>query len=79
MAAPLKAGIPAGLDLDANYTIQFAALSPVDGSAVTGVSVSNASLLVTNVSGGDLSSGLADEEPLWIPIPNADLNNPDGG
>jgi hypothetical protein len=69
MAAPLKAGIAPGLDLDANYVIQFTALSPTDASLVAGVTVSNASLLVTNVHGGDLSDTLTDKDIEWLNLP----------
>jgi hypothetical protein len=54
MAAPMKSQLPLDLDLDGEFIIQFTALSPTDGSVVADVSVSNVSLLVTNVSGGDL-------------------------
>ena len=54
MSVPMKTGLPLGLDLPANYVIQFTALNATTGAAVTSVNVSNASLLVTNVAGGDL-------------------------
>jgi hypothetical protein len=70
MAAPMKSQIPLGLDLDSDYIVQFTALSPTDGSVVANVAVSNVSLLVENVQGGDLSSGFGDATPLWVPVPN---------
>jgi hypothetical protein len=79
MGIPTIAGIPGGMDLGANYTVQFTALDPVTGLLVSGVNVSNASILADNKGGGDLSSGLSDTEPLWTPIPNDQLNTTDGG
>jgi hypothetical protein len=69
VAAPLKAGIAPGLDLTSDYIVQFTALSPTDGSVVAGVSVSNVSLLVANVKGGDLTPPTAAGEPEWINVP----------
>ena len=79
MAAPLEGGIPPGLDLNANYTIQFTALDPTTGAVVSGVNVSNASLLVDNLGGGDLTSQISDAEPLWVPLPNDSLSSTEGG
>jgi hypothetical protein len=73
MAAPMKAGIAPGLDLTSDYIIQFTALSPTTGAVDVGVSVSNVSLLVDNVHGGDLQSGFDDIEPLFTPIPSGNL------
>lgn len=69
MAAPMKAGIPPGMDLTDGYIIQFTALDAATGTVVTGVNVSNASLLVDNLGGGDLEAGFADIEPLFTPLP----------
>lgn len=79
MAAPLKTGIAPDLHLDGGYVIQFAAISPTDGSDVAGVNVSDASLLVDNLGGGDLTGGFADTEPLWVPLPANLFSTPDGG
>lgn len=79
MAKPLNGGIPPGLDLDANYTLRFTALDPSSGAVVAGVDVSDASLLVDNLGGGDLTSGFADSEPLWVPVPNNLFSTPGGG
>ena len=57
MATPMKTAIPPSLDLDGNFVIQFTALDASTGAAVTSVSVSNASLLVDNVAGGELGGG----------------------
>ena len=78
MAAPLKTGLAPDLHLDGGYIIQFAAISPTDGSAVANVNVSNASLLVENLTGGDLTGGFATEAPLWLDLPS-NLFQPTGG
>jgi hypothetical protein len=44
------------------------------GAVVTGVSVSDVSLLVENVNGGDLGDQPAFGDPLWISIPADDVN-----
>lgn len=69
MAAPMKAGIAPGLDLTDGYVIQFTALSPTTGAVNTSVLVSNVSLLVDNLGGGDLSTDVFDATPLFVPIP----------
>jgi hypothetical protein len=75
MSAPMKAGLAPDLDLDGDYIVQFTALSPTDGSVVTGVSVSNVSLLVENVAGGNLGDQPAFGDPLWISLPAEDVNS----
>lgn len=78
MAAPLKAGIPPGMDLGEGYILQFTALSPTTGAVDTGVVISGATLLVDSVRGGDPSGGFEDVPPLWTPLP-ANLFAPGGG
>ena len=65
----MKAGIAPGLDLDANYQIEFTALDATTGAVVTSVVVSSASLLVDNLGGGPASDLISDIEPLWVPVP----------
>jgi hypothetical protein len=72
MAKPLEGNLPPDLDLDAGYTIQFAAIDPTTGAAVAGVNVTTGTLLVTNVAGGDLTPP-DQTEPLWIPLPAVPL------
>jgi hypothetical protein len=72
MAQKLTAGLPPVLDFDGGWTIQIAALSPTDGSAVAGVKITAGTMLVLNVGGGDLTSP-AQGEPLWIPLPTVPL------
>lgn len=74
----MKTGLAPGLDLTSDFIVQFTALDPSTGSVVADVSVSNVSLLVDNVHGGDLQSGFDDIEPLFTPIPSGNLF-PDGG
>lgn len=78
MAAPMTTGLPEALDLTKDYQIEFTALDASTGADVTSVVVSNASLLVTNVVGGDLSADMFTATPLWVPIPNDQLSQ-DGG
>jgi hypothetical protein len=75
MAAPMKAGIAPDLDLTSDYIIQFTALSPTTGAVDAGVSVSNVSLLVENVKGGDLGDSSLFDDPLWISLPADDVNS----
>jgi hypothetical protein len=49
--------------------IQFTAVDSTTGDDVPSVTVSEVSLLVDNVTGGDLESGFGDIEPLFTPIP----------
>jgi len=60
MAQKLTASMPIDMDLEFNYTLEFAALDPATGDPVDGVVVSDAYLLVDQVSDGsadDLVSG----------------------
>lgn len=50
MSQKVTAAIPEGLDLDSDYVIQFTAVDAATGAVVTSVNVSNASLLVANLS-----------------------------
>lgn len=69
MSQKLKAALPPDLDLDSNYTIRFTAVDATTGAVVTAVNVSNATIIATNVVGGDLSSDLFNVEPLFTPVP----------
>jgi hypothetical protein len=63
--------MPERMDLDASWTIQFAAVDPVTGAAVAGVNVSNGAFIADQVQGApeDLTVG-----PFQL-IPLADLNS----
>lgn len=52
MSKKLTASMPEGMDLDGSYTLQWAALDPSTGADVAGVVVSQAAMLVTQVSPG---------------------------
>lgn len=52
MALKIDAAMPEGLDIGDGWTIEWAAVSPVDGSAVSGVTISNANVTATDLSGG---------------------------
>ena len=70
MAVPLDAPMPANLDLGPGFTLRVTALSTSDGSVVSGVNVSNFSVLVedTTASGG----GALDYGPfMLVPGPGA--------
>jgi len=60
VAQKITASMPEGMDLDNSFTIQWAALDPSTGAAVSGVKVSNVGMLVAQVSPGtadDLAVG----------------------
>lgn len=65
MGQKLTASLPQGMDLDANYTLQWAALDPATGEDVAGVMISDASMLVTQVSAG---TGLDLENDGFVPL-----------
>lgn len=56
MAKVQAAALPPSLDLPSGYTIRVNALDPTTGAQITGVTISDLSILVTDVSGNlDLS------------------------
>lgn len=69
MAQKLAAGIPSSLDLTQSWVLRFAAVDPTTGAAVTGVTISDAAIICTQVgpTGGEPS--LLNEAPLWVAIP----------
>lgn len=81
MAKKYESGMPQGLDLTQAWQIQFLAVSPVDGSAVSGVTVSNAGFVCTQILGTPpgLESGPFAVAPEWVPIPLDVLNSVAGG
>jgi hypothetical protein len=68
VAAPQKEPMPSDTPLTTGCTIEFAAISPTTGAAITGVKVSNVSIY-------QQSTGDATLEPLGpymlVPGPNA--------
>ena len=57
MSQPIELPLPPDLDLDDTYQIRVTALNATTGQVVSGVNVGTVTLIVTNVSGGDLTSG----------------------
>ena len=56
MAKVQVAALPPNLDLSSGYTIRVNAIDPSTGGQITGVTISDLSILVTDVSGNlDLS------------------------
>lgn len=70
MAVPLDAPMPANLDLGPGFTLRVTALSTTDGSVVSGVSVSNFSVLLEDIA-GVVVSDLAYGPFLLVPGPGA--------
>ena len=62
--------MPGEVDIGASYILQVAALSPTDGSAVSGVTISNLSIECEDLSGGG-GSGLAVGPFMLVPGPGA--------
>jgi hypothetical protein len=50
-AQPLIAGLPPDCELSAGYVIRVVALDPTTGATVTGVTLSDVSLFVTDLHG----------------------------
>lgn len=68
MAAPQKEPLPPNCTLDYGCTVEFAAISPTTGAAITGVKVSNANIYVeTTATGETLSYGPF----MFVPGPGA--------
>lgn len=69
MAKKYTGSMPEQLDLDASWTIQFAAVDPTDGSAVTGVKISNAAIIADQIAG--TPEALSAGPFMLVPGPNA--------
>jgi hypothetical protein len=57
MAQPLELPLPADLDLDDTFQIRVTAIDATTGAVVSGVKVGAVTLIVDNLTGGDLTSG----------------------
>jgi hypothetical protein len=68
MAEPLIAPMPPNCTLGVDCTVEVVAISPTDGSTITGVTVANYSIYVE--SGGP-SRDLASGPFMLVPGPNA--------
>lgn len=55
MAAPMVAPIPPELELAGRWRIRFTALNPTTGAVVAGVTVSEATIQVADLSTGPVS------------------------
>jgi hypothetical protein len=71
MPVPLDAPLPARLDLGPGFTLRVTALSTTDGSVVSGVKVSNLSVLVDDAGGTVDTSPLAVGPYMLVPGPGA--------
>lgn len=70
MAAPLISALPPDIELGGGYVIRVTAVSPTDGSTVTGVVVSN--IAITAVDLGSSGGALDQLGPfMLVPGPNA--------
>lgn len=70
MARSIVAGLPPGLVLGAGCVIRFNAISAEDGSAVTGVTITNATIMIRNV--GAAAADQVESGPfLLVPGPGA--------
>jgi hypothetical protein len=70
MALPEIAPLPPDLDLPAGYKVRLRAVDPTSGSDVSGVNVSDFSLLVSDLTGGG-GSGLQVGPFMLVPGPGA--------
>jgi len=71
VAIPLDAPLPPNLDLGPGFTLRVTALSTADGSVVSGVTVSNFSVLVDD-AGGTIDTGPLQVGPfMLVPGPGA--------
>jgi hypothetical protein len=55
VALKIDVAMPENMDIGDGWAIEWAAVSPTDGSAVSGVTISNASVTATDLSGGTAS------------------------
>lgn len=70
MPEPLMAPLPPNLDLPAGYLVRVNAVDPTDGSQVTGVTVTDFSILCEDLTGGG-GAGLQVGPFMLVPGPGA--------
>lgn len=70
MAEAFSAAMPANLDLGGNYTLRLTAIDPVTGNIVSGITVSNLAIYVSDV-GSDQVTDLGFGDFLLVPGPGA--------
>lgn len=70
MAAPLKATLPPDCQLSSGYIIRITALDPTSGASVAGVTLSDVSFFVTDLSPdlGGGGGGFDAPMPLLVPV-----------
>lgn len=69
MGQKLTASMPENLDLEANWQIIMAAVDPVSGAAVSGVTFSNMNLVVDQLSDSP-PTALVEGPFMLVPGPN---------
>lgn len=57
MPQPFDLPLPPNLYLSGGYTVRVTAIDPTSGAVVSGVNVSDVTLQVEQIAGGDLASG----------------------
>lgn len=67
MAQPFDLPLPPNLFLSGGYKIRVTALDPTTGAVVSGVNVSDVTLQVEQIAGGDLTAGVF----MMVPGPGA--------
>lgn len=65
MPTPLIAGLPPECVLSAGYVIRLTALDPTTGAVVTGVTLTDVSILVSQLTGPNVEDGTP--VPLLVP------------
>lgn len=70
MPQPLAAGLAPDLQLEAGYRIVVTALDPTTGAFIAGVTLTDASYFVRDLSGGD--EGDQSPTPLLVPSGESD-------
>jgi len=70
MAQKLIADLPSGLDLSQQWVLQFDAVDPSSGASVSGVNISNVSIVCELVGAG---SGTLSLDPTALLVPVASV------
>lgn len=69
MAQKIDAAMPEAMQIGDGWIIEWAAVSPTDGSAVAGVTITNANVVATDLSGA--SAGFTSGPFMLVPGPGA--------
>lgn len=62
------------ITLERLYKVQFEAIDPVSGAAITGVTVGNVSVTTLQAADFVVTTPVPPVAPLWLPIPTDELN-----